>query len=236
MTQITTLQIATFGSDGQEGIASGIRNFPIHKLALICFDSDKQRANEFSIKIRNTLGLPVTISLVNKENVIRDTLERVTEILNLHGKEFEQVLMNVSSGDKLIGCAALSAAFINGIKAFGMDETGTTPLMMPVLKLSYTEIISDAKIKILKAIDSVGGIVDSLEKLEQVSGYGKPLLSYHVQGAKDSKGLADLGLLEVEKGDRGKLSAKLTTLGKLLVTSNAISGSKEGRTTTNAKI
>jgi hypothetical protein len=44
-----------------------------------------------------------------------------------------------------------------------------------------------------------------------------------VQGAKDSKGLADLGLVEVEKGDRGKISAKLTTLGKLLVTSNALS-------------
>jgi hypothetical protein len=216
-----TLQIATFGRDGQEGIASGIRNFPVHKLALICFDSDKQRADEFSRRIRNVLGLPVTISLVTKENVIRDTLERVTEILNLHGKEFQQVLMNVSSGDKLIGCAALSAAFINGIKAFGMDETGS-PLLMPVLKLSYSEIISEAKIKILKAIDSVGGMVDSLEKLEHVSGYGKPLLSYHVQGAKDSKGLADLGLLEVEKGDRGKISVKLTTLGKLLVASNAV--------------
>src|SRR5919198_2419222 len=194
MTQITTLHIATFGRDGQEGIASGIRNFPIHKLALICFDSDKQRANEFSIKIRNVLGLPVMISIVTKENVIRDTLERVTEILNLHGKEFEQVLMNVSSGDKLIGCAALSAAFINGIKAFGMDETGTIPLLMPVLKLSYSEIISEAKIKILKAIDNAGGIIGSLDQLEELSGYGKPLLSYHVQGGKDSKGLADLGL------------------------------------------
>ena len=216
-----TLQIATFGRDGQEGIASGIRNFPVHKLALICFDSDKQRADEFSTKIRNVLGLPVIITLVTKENVIRDTLERVTEILNLHGKQFQQVLMNVSSGDKLIGCAALSAAFINGIKAFGMDETGS-PLLMPVLKLSYSEIISDAKIKILKAIDKAGGIIDSLEKLEQISGYGKPLLSYHIQGAKDSKGLADLGLVEVEKGDRGKISAKLTTLGKLLVASNVI--------------
>jgi hypothetical protein len=94
---------------------------------------------------------------------------------------------------------------------------------MPVSKLSYSEI-SDAKIKILKAIDNVGGIIDSLEKLEQVSGYGKPLLSYHIQGSKDSKGLADLGLLEVEKGDRGKISAKLTTLGKLLVSSNVIVG------------
>jgi hypothetical protein len=69
---------------------------------------------------------------------------------------------------------------------------------MPVSKLSYSEI-SDAKIKILKAIDNAGGMVDGLEKLEQVSGYGKPLLSYHIQGSKDSKGQADLGLLEVEK-------------------------------------
>ncbi|MDQ3970748.1 MAG: hypothetical protein M3222_05850 [Thermoproteota archaeon] len=219
---MTTIQIATFGSDGQDGIALGIRSFPIHKLVLICFSSDKSRAEEFSRKIRSVLGLPVTITLVTKENVIRDTMERVNEILNLNAKEFQQILMNVSSGDKLIGCAALSAAFINGIKAFGMDATGTMPLLMPVLKLSYNEIISEAKIKILKAIDSVGGIIESLDHLEQISGYGKPLLSYHVQGAKDSKGLADLGLVEVEKGERGKISAKLTTLGKLLVTSNTL--------------
>ena len=86
-----------------------------------------------------------------------------------------------------------------------MDSTRTLPLLMPVLKLSYSEIISDAKIKILKAIDSIGSTIDSLDQLEQVSGYGKPLLSYHVQGAKDSKGLANLGLVEVEKGDRGKI-------------------------------
>ncbi len=220
--QLTTIQIATFGSDGQDGIALGIRSFPIHKLVLICFSSDKSKAEEFSRKIRNVLGLPVTITLVTKENVIRDTMERVNEILNLNAKEFQQILMNVSSGDKLIGCAALSAAFINGIKAFGMDATGTMPLLMPVLKLSYNEIISEAKIKILKAIDSVGGIIESLDHLELISGYGKPLLSYHVQGAKDSKGLADLGLVEVEKGERRKISAKLTTLGKLLVTSNTL--------------
>src|ERR687896_1692296 len=219
---LTTLQIATFGSEGQDGIALGIRSFPVHKLVLICFGSDKSKAEEFSRKIRTVLGLPVTINLVTKENVIRDTMERVNEILNLNGKEFEQVLMNLSSGDKLLGCAALSAAFINGIKAFGMDSTCTMPLLMPVLKLSYSEIISEAKIKILKAIDSAGGIIDSLDQLEKLSGFGKPLLSYHVHGGKDSKGLAGLGLIEVEKGERGKISATLTTLGKLLVTSNAL--------------
>jgi hypothetical protein len=220
---LRTLQISTFGADNQDGIALGIRNFPVHKLVLICFDSDKNKAEEFSKRIRGVLGLPTTINLVTKENVIRDTMERVNEILNLNAKEFQQVLMNISSGEKLLGCAALSSAFINGIKAFGMDSTHTVPLLMPVLKLSYSEIISEAKIKILRAIDSAGGIIGSLDELEELSGYGKPLLSYHVQGGKDSKGLADLGLIEVEKGERGKLSATLTTLGKLLVTSNALS-------------
>jgi hypothetical protein len=222
MANMKTLQIATFGSDGQDGIALGIRNFPVHKLALICFGSDKNGAEDFARKIKSVLGVPTTITVVTKENVIRDTMERVNEILNLNAKEFQQVLLNVSSGDKLIGCAVLSAAFINGIQAFGMDETHTIPLLMPVLKLSYSEIVSEAKIKILKSISDAGGVIESLEQLEQISGYGKPLLSYHVQGARDSKGLADLGLVEVEKRDRGKISASLTTLGKLLVSSNAL--------------
>jgi hypothetical protein len=222
MANMKTLQIATFGSDGQDGIALGIRSFSVHKLALICFTSDRNRAEDFTKKIKSVLGVPTTITIVTKENVVRDTMESVNEILNLHAKEFEQVLLNVSSGDKLIGCAALSAAFINGIQAFGMDDTHTVPLLMPVLKLSYNEIISEAKIKILKSINHAGGAIESLDQLEQISGYGKPLLSYHVQGAKDSKGLADLGLVEVEKGDRGKISARLTTLGKLLVSSNTL--------------
>lgn len=222
MPEMKTLQIATFGSGDSDGIALGIRSFPIHKLVLISFDSDKDKADAFSNRIRSVLGISITIVIVTKDNVIRDTMERVNEILNLHGKEYQQVLMNISSGDKLIGCAALSSAFINGIKAFGMDSTHKIPLMMPVLKLSYNEMISEAKIKILKAIDNAGGFIQSFEQLEAV-GYGKPLLSYHIQGARDSKGLVDLGLVDVEKGDRGKLSAKLTVLGKLLVSSNALS-------------
>lgn len=219
MVQLNTMQIATFGSEMQEGIAAGIRNFPVHKLVLLSYATDKQKVEEFAKRIRTVLGIPVTITIVNQENVIRDVLERIGEIISIDGKNFPQILMNVSCGDKLIGCACLSAAFINGIKAFGIDHSGE-PLAMPVLKLSYSEVISEPKIKILKAMDSVGGTVNSLEQLEQVSGFGKPLLSYHVMGAKDSKGLADLGLVEVEKGERGRLVAKLTTLGKLLVVGN----------------
>jgi hypothetical protein len=217
-----TLQIATFGTDEQDAIGFGIKSFPIHKLVLLCFHEDKNKAEDFSRRIRSILGLPITITLVTKENVIRDAIDRINEILQLHAKEFEDILMNVSCGEKLLGCAALSTAFIHGVKAFGMNHTHTTPLMMPVLKLSYNEIISDAKKKILTAIDSVGGVVESFDHLEKVSGFGKPLLSYHIQGSRDAKGLAELGLVDVEKGDRNKISTKITTLGKLMIKSNSL--------------
>ena len=217
-----TLQIATFGSEGQDAIAYGIKSFPIHKLVLLCFYKDKNKAEEFSRRIKSILGLEITIAIVTQENVIKDTMDRINEILQLHKKEFEDVLMNVSCGDKLLGCAALSTAFIHGIKAFGMDHTHTIPLMMPVLKLSYTEIISEAKKKILAAIESAGGTIESFDQLEKISGFGKPLLSYHVQGSKEAKGLAELGLVDVEKGDRNKISARITTLGKLLIKSNSL--------------
>ena len=61
-----------------------------------------------------------------------------------------------------------------------------------------------------------GSEVESLEKLKELTDYGKPLLSYHVQGAEDSQGLVELGLVEVRKGDGGKSIIKATTLGRLL--------------------
>ncbi len=215
-----TIQIATFG-EMQEAIVAGIRNFPVHKLALICYEDEKAKAEEFARKISSTLGLPIVYLTVSRNNVIRDVLERIAEVIKTESKQFDQMLLNVSAGDKMIGCAALSAAFVNGIKAFGMDHEGC-PMLLPVLKLSYNEVISEAKIGILKAIDSAGGSVESLEQLSQVSHLGKPLLSYHVQGARDSKGLADLGLVEVERADRGKITVKLTTLGKLLIAGSGI--------------
>jgi hypothetical protein len=102
-----TLHIATFGEDDQEGIALGIRNFPIHQLILICYSSDESKANEYSKKIETVVGIGSEIILVEKENVVKDTIERVNEVLLKKSMEYHQILMNVSSGDKLISCAAL---------------------------------------------------------------------------------------------------------------------------------
>jgi hypothetical protein len=42
-------------------------------------------------------------------------------------------------------------------------------------------------------------------------------LSYHIRGSKQGRGLEDLGLVEVERGKRGRLRVKLTALGRMLL-------------------
>lgn len=213
-----TVQIATFGED-QNGILAGIRNFPIHELAILCYEDDKQKAERFAHEIRSMLNIQLSFLTVSKNNVINDVMERVGEVVKR--ADGEQILMNVSGGDKMISCATLATAFINGVEVFFMDHEGR-PTLFPVLKLSYTEVISQAKIAILQAVDKAGGFAESLEELGSISGYGKPLLSYHIQGGGGAKGLADLGLVEVERGHRGKIGVRLTTLGKLLITNTPI--------------
>lgn len=210
-----TLQIATFGQD-KEGILAGIRNFPIHKLVLLHYKDDSKLAEEFAGNLRSTLGVSITLREIAQPDIIRSAMEHVSQIIKDEGTNYEQILINVSAGDKMIGCAALSCAFVNGIKAFGIDMEGN-PMLLPILKLSYNEIISDAKIKILQALDKAGGSVESLDNLTKHCEFGKPLLSYHIQGSAEAKGLVQLGLVDVERLERGRTKITLNTLGRMLI-------------------
>lgn len=210
-----TLQIATFGQD-KEGILSGIRNFPIHRLILLHYEEDTKAAEEFSRNLRSTLGVPMSLRMIASPDIIRSAMEHISDIIKKEGDQFQQILINVSAGDKMIGCAALSCAFINGIKAFGTDSEGK-PMLLPIMKLSYNEIISDAKIKILQALDKAGGAIENLDELTKLTNLGKPLLSYHIQGNDESKGLVHLGLVDAERLERGKSRITLNTLGRMLI-------------------
>jgi len=92
--------------------------------------------------------------------------------------------------------------------------------VLPVMKFSYTQAVTEPKMEILRALESSGGDVESLEKLSALSNYGKPLLSYHIRGSEEGRGLVDLGLVEVERGKRGRLRVKLTALGRILISTS----------------
>ncbi len=208
-----TLQIATLGSDS-DPVLVGIRTLPLHKLYLIHLESDREIAQKLRTDLSSVLKVEVETHSIPNNDILTHVLEGVAGILSREKEDFDDIIFNVSSGEKLLGCAALSAAFVNGLKAVAV--VNGEPLLLPVLKFSYDRIISQTKLDILRALQKKGGEVGSLEELRELTGYGKPLLSYHIQGAEDSQGLIDLGLVEVRRGDRGKSVVQATTLGRLL--------------------
>jgi DNA-binding transcriptional ArsR family regulator len=210
---LKTLQIAILGGS-DDAVLVGLRNFPAHKLVLITPNDYKTRADELSGRLTSTLKLAVEVIEVKDPN-IPTMLETVGQLVRKESENFQDFLINVGSADKHFTCAGVTAAFVRGIKAF--DVMGDQPAILPVMKFSYTEAVTEPKMEILRAIEKVGGDVESLEKLSGLSDYGKPLLSYHIRGSEEGQGLEELGLVEVERGKRGRLRVKLTALGRTLL-------------------
>lgn len=206
------LQIATVGED-IEPILVGVRELPVSKLVLLYTADVEQSVRDLKQRLA-AVKVPVDAYVVKGDAVVR-VMALVAEVLRKETLQYDEVFFNVSSGSKMLSCAGLSAAFVNGIKAIGATESGLFHL--PVLKFSYSELISEPKVKILQALRDSGGSVESLAVLEERAKVEKSLLSYHIRGGRESKGLADLGLVEVDRGEYGKLAVRLTELGRLVL-------------------
>jgi hypothetical protein len=152
---------------------------------------------------------------VRVEQSYKDIMQVFSQIVEKNRDQYDDFLLNVSSGDKMICIAAAVTSFILGFKAFFCK--GDECVMLPPMKLSYTELVSEVKLSILKALDKADGEVDSLDELSKLTNYGKPLLSYHIHGSEDARGLIDLGLADAIRHSRGKTKVRLTTLGKMLL-------------------
>jgi DNA-binding MarR family transcriptional regulator len=210
---LKTLQIAILGGN-DEAVFVGLRNFPAHKLVLITPPEATSQCATVSAKLAETLRLVVSIVEV-KDSSIQVILDTVGQLVGKEGADFEEFLINVGSAGRTLACAGVTAAFVYGIKAF--DVIAEQPQMFPVMKFSYIEAVTAPKIEILRAIERSGGHVESLEALSGIIDYGKPLLSYHIRGSQESKGLESLGLVEIERGRRGRLQVKLTSLGRTVL-------------------
>ena len=210
-----TVQIATVGED-TSGVLSGVRNAPVNKLIIISYERDKDISKRLATTITETLKTETEVySTIRPEHCYKDIMQVFSQIVEKNQPNFDDFLLNVSSGDKMICIAAAVTSFILGFKAFfcKADEC----VMLPPMKLSYTEMVSEVKLNILRALDKAGGSVDSLDELSKLTDYGKPLLSYHIHGSEDARGLIDLGLADATRHSRGKTKVTLTTLGKMLL-------------------
>ncbi|HMK83441.1 MAG TPA: DUF6293 family protein, partial [Candidatus Bathyarchaeia archaeon] len=198
------------------GVLAGVRNAPANKLVLICYDHNKEIAKRLAASISETLKTEVEVyDKVRVEHSYKDIMQVFSQIVEKNKDQYDDFLLNVSSGDKMICIAAAVTSFILGFKAFFCK--GDECVMLPPIKLSYTELVSEVKISILRALDKAGGEVESLDELSKLTNYGKPLLSYHIHGSEDARGLIDLGLAEATRHSRGRTKVRLTTLGKMFL-------------------
>jgi hypothetical protein len=198
------------------GVLAGVRNAPANKLVLICYDHNKEIAKRLAASITETLKTEVEVyDNVRVEHSYKDIMQVFSQIVEKNKDQYDDFLLNVSSGDKMICIAAAVTSFILGFKAFFCK--GDECVMLPPMKLSYTELVSEVKISILRALDKAGGEVESLDELSKLTNYGKPLLSYHIHGSEDARGLVDLGLAEATRHSRGRTRVRLTTLGKMFL-------------------
>ena len=197
-------------SDHMDALFVGIREFPTKKIILIS-PEDRMEAAE---GVRNDLErfkIPVDIIPISG-NIWEETFRIVCEVRKAN--EGENIMINVATGDWTTRCAATSAAFVNGIKAFSVSDDEVK--LLPILKFSYYKILTDRKMKILQTLHSEENCCASLEELSKKTEMSLPLISYHINGNPKSEGLKKMGLVEtVDK--KGKTEIKLSTLGNMLM-------------------
>ena len=214
------VQIATVGEES-EGVLAGLRNVPANKLVLICYGGHKDVAKHLSVSISEKLKLDVSVyDAISREHSYESIMGVFSAIVSKNMEEYDEFLLNISSGDKMICIAASTAAFVLGIKVFYCKRNEC--VMLPPLKLSYPEMISSVKLSILSALDKAGGDVESLDELTKLTGHDKPLLSYHIHGTEDARGLIELGLVKAVRHSRGKSKVTLTALGKILLVEKTV--------------
>jgi DNA-binding transcriptional ArsR family regulator len=203
--------IAPMG-DHMDSLFVGIREFPTEKIILIAPERWRSEA-EATIKDLERFKIPAHVMKIagaTETEIWESTFQAIS---NIKHSEKGEMLVNVATGDRTSRCAATSAAFVNGLKAFATD--GEKALMLPVMKFNYYKLISDKKMNILNILHD-NDCCSSLDELSKKTKMSLPLISYHINGNLKSDGLKTMGLVETTE-EKGRISVELSSLGRMIV-------------------
>jgi DNA-binding transcriptional ArsR family regulator len=194
--------------DNTKALFVGMKKFPTEKVILITPEDRVKEANTLKKKLDE-----FTI----KSNIIEVQGNMMEQMFKTFGnicavENNDCLIVNVATGDRLSTCAALSAAFANGLKAIGVMDDQV--MMLPILKLSYYNELSENKLNILQHMSVDEKI--SLKALAEKLNMSISLLSYHINGNFKYKGLKEYGLVDVQEEGKNIL-VKLSEMGNLLL-------------------
>ena len=195
-------------SENIDGLFVGIKEFSTSRVILIT-PKDKLETAKQAKKDLEKFQIPTQIKQI-EGNLWEEMFRVIAEIKKIE----KDIIINVATGDRMTRCAATSAAFVNGIKAFDVTQEG--PMLLPVLKFNYYKMITEKKMQMLRIIYTEEKCCASLEELSKKTKMSLPLISYHINGNLKSEGLKDLGLVKTSE-KKGKVAIELTMLGRLLL-------------------
>lgn len=186
----------------------GLKDFQAQRVYLITDVDHLNTAEKAKIKLESD-GVMVIIRQI-EGNIWESLFEEISKISET--EKGENILVNTSSGNEHLQCAATSAAFVNGLKAIsiGMGKA----MILPVLKFNYYKILTDKKMDLLKELEK--GACNSLEELGNKVKMSLPLVSYHVNGNLKSEGLKQLGVVDTRE-EGGRIHIELSVLGRMLL-------------------
>ena len=188
----------------------GIREFHTEQVVLISDPGSLPEVQRIKSELER-FKIPAMISVMRGS--VWEEVFRIVQDTTAHAPKGLDVIVNISSGNGITSCAAASAAFVSGVKAFAVGDKGDVTIL-PVLKFTYQNPLSDRKMKLLQLLTR-----DRETSLEELSGQAKmslSLVSYHVNGNLKSDGLKQLGLVETYEKE-GRLHLQLSPMGNLLL-------------------
>ncbi len=206
---MTKVTLVCLGADNPKAIFSGIKEWPTEKVIVLVPEGHAQAAREAKAAL-GKFDMDAEIFSI-KGDLWEGVFRMVGELNAAH----PNMLVNVgATRDPSLQCMVTCAAFVNGVRAFGVGPDGAI-MPLPVLKFSYYRLLTEKKLALLRVMDNPECCA-SLNELSRKTGMSLPLVSYHINGNHKSEGLVSLGLAET-RGKRKSISVFLTPLGRMLV-------------------
>jgi len=195
-------------SENMQPLFVGMKEFPTEKVFLLTPLDKLKEAKEVSKKLDD---FTIEVEIIEiEDNILEEMFKHFGRLCNLYDND--ELIVNVATGDQMSTCAALSASYANGLKAFGIMNN--KPMLLPIMKLSYYNELSENKLKILKQM--VPDQCIPLKNLSEDLNMSISLLSYHINGNYKHKGLKEFRLVEVEDNNKS-MCVKLSDMGNLLL-------------------
>ncbi|MFW5991303.1 MAG: winged helix-turn-helix domain-containing protein [Candidatus Nanoarchaeia archaeon] len=200
--------IVCIAGDNIDNLFTGINKFSVESVVILANETQEEDAQNIKKKLES-FKTPVNIRTVSGS--WEDIFKEVNELKKSYG---DKLIIDVSTGNPSETALLTSAAYVNGVKAYSVENNNV--IMLPVLKFSYYKMVPDKKMRILKLLYQKSHCCSSFEDLSREMNMSLPLISYHINGSGKSKGLKELGLVET-KESKNKIGVQLSLQGRLLV-------------------